>query len=208
MINSANDLFEKNRDALAGMLTQGSSLMIYLPETESAKLAAAAEALGAKPLSVSADMSYAQLKAAMDKHLPELYVGYPTALLSMLRACGKGSLRRALVADGACPDTVINEIEEILCTPLRSRLLVQEDEYSLDEGGKMAQLDKQLFSLGALVDCKVSAVKGGGYKLEAIYSGWMDPRQIIDTCPEVIAVKLREVSMDDTPMYKGKRRIE
>ena len=41
-----------------------------------------------------------------------------TALLSMLRMCGKGSIKRALVSGDACPQTVMKAIEEILQTRL------------------------------------------------------------------------------------------
>lgn len=276
---------------LGEFIFPGSTTMICMPFSGPYGLgeliAEAIENLGAKALKVGWGKSYGELKAILDGEQPDTYVGMPTELLSMLRACGKGSLKRALVSGDACPNTVINEIEEILGTPLWPHYgsremalggaiccpahdgmhlrenhviaeIVDEEGNVLPHGqfgelvittigmealpliryktgdytriipgkcrcgsevvrldsirrkgdsGKMAQLDECLFSLGALVDCKVSAVKGGGYKLEAIYSGWMDPRQIIDACPEVIAVKLREVSMDDTPMYKGKRRI-
>ena len=42
----------------------------------------------------------------------------PTALLSMLRMCGKGSIKRALISGDACPETVMKAIEKILGTPL------------------------------------------------------------------------------------------
>ena len=44
--------------------------------------------------------------------------GNATALLSMLRMCGKGSIKRALVSGDACPKTVMKAIEEILQTRL------------------------------------------------------------------------------------------
>ena len=75
------------------------------------------------------------------------------------------------------------------------------------DAGKMAELDGKLYSIGALVDYKISRSEGG-YALEGIYTGWLDARRIVDACPEIVAVKLREATMDDTPMYKGKRRIE
>ena len=52
------------------------------------------------------------------KEQPDTYVGMPVALLSMLRMCGKGSIKRALVSGDACPETVMNAIEKILETQL------------------------------------------------------------------------------------------
>ena len=277
---------------LGEFIFPGSITMICMPFSGPYGLgeliAEAVENLGAKALKVGWGRSYGELKAIMAEQRPDTYVGMPTELLSMLRACGKGSLKRALISGDACPQTVINEIEDILetplwphygsremalggaiCCPAHDGMHLRENhviaEIVDDEGnvlphgqygelvittigmealpliryktgdytriipgkcrcgshvlrldslkrkgdsGKMAELDSKLFSLGALVDCKISAEKFGGYKLEGIYSYWMDARQIIDVCPEIVAVKLREVSMDDVPMYKGKRRIE
>lgn len=275
---------------LGELIFPGSVTMICMPFSGPFGLgeliAQAVENLGARPLKLGYGLSYAELHAAMEQHQPDTYVGMPVELLSMLRACGKGSLKRALISGDACPDTVINEIEDILSTPLWPHYgsremglggaiccpahdgmhlrenhviaeIVDEDGNVLPHGqygelvittvgmeaqpliryktgdytriipgkcrcgshvirldtikrkgeaGEMAALDAKLFSIGALVDCTVSRIPGG-YKMEGIYKGWMDPRQIGDVCPEVIAVKLRELSMDDRPMYKGKRRI-
>jgi len=250
-------------------------------------IAEAIENLGAKPIKAGWGRSYGELKAIMDTEQPDTFVGMPTEFLSMLRVCGKGSLKRALVSGDACPETVLNEIEDILGTPLwphygsremalggaiccpahegmhlRENHVIAEivDEHGnvlphgefgelvittigmealpliryrtgdftrvipgkcrcgsevirLDtvrrkgEAGEMAELDGKLFSLGALVDYRIHRVEGG-YGLEGIYMGWLDPRQITELCPEIVAVKLREASMDDRTMYKGKRRIE
>lgn len=250
-------------------------------------IAEAIENLGARPLKVGWGRTYGELKAILDTEQPDTYVGMPTELLAMLRVCGKGSLKRALVSGDACPGTVLNEIEEILGTPLwphygsremalggaiccpahegmhlRENHVIAEivdeqgrvlphGEYGelvittigmealpliryrtgdytriipgkcrcgsevirLDtlrrkgDAGKMAELDGKLYSIGALVDYKISRTEGG-YALEGIYTGWLDARQIVDTCPEIVAVKLREATMDDSTLYKGKRRIE
>ncbi len=275
---------------LGEFIFPGSVTMICMPFSGPYGLgeliAEAVENLGATALKVGWGKSYGELKKIMDESQPDSYVGMPVELLSMLRVCGKGSLKRALVSGDACPDTVINEIEDILqsplwphygsreialggaiCCPAHDGMHLRENhviaeivdeegnvlphgEYGelvittigmeampliryktgdytriipgkcrcgsevirLDtvrrrgEAGEMAALDNKLFTLGALVDCSISRVRGG-YKMEGLYDGWMDPRQIGDVCPEVIAVKLREVSMEDVPMYKGKRRI-
>ena len=250
-------------------------------------IAEAIENLGAKPIKAGWGRSYGELKAIMDFEQPDTYVGMPTEFLAMLRVCGKGSLKRALVSGDACPDTVISEAEDILGTPLwphygsremalggaiccpahegmhlRENHVIAEivdeqgnvlpaGEYGelvittigmealpliryrtgdytriipgkcrcgsevirLDsvrrkgEAGEMAALDGKLFTLGALVDYKISRTEGG-YALDGIYKGYLDPRQITELCPEVVAVKLRETTMDDRPLYKGKRRIE
>lgn len=276
---------------LGEFIFPGSVTMICMPFSGPYGLgeliAQAVENLGAKALKAGWGRSYAELKKIMDTEQPDTYVGMPVELLSMLRVCGKGSIKRALVSGDACPDTVINEIEDILQTPLWPHYgsremglggaiccpahegmhlrenhviaeIVDENGNVLPQGefgelvittigmeampliryktgdytriipgrcrcgsevlrldtvrrrggaGEMAELDRKLFTIGALVDCKISRVSGG-YKMEALYNGWLDPRQIGDVCPEVIAVKLRQVSMDDGPMYKGKRRIE
>ena len=250
-------------------------------------IAEAIEKLGARPLKLGYGRSYGELKAAMDSEQPDSYVGMPTELLAMLRACGKGSLKRALVSGDACPDTVISEAEDILgtplwphygsremalggaiCCPAHEGMHLRENhviaEIVDDEGnvlpngefgelvittigmealpliryktgdytriipgkcrcgsevvrldtvrrkggaGKMAEFDGKLFTLGALVDYKISRLPQG-YALEGLYKDFLDPRQITELCPEIVQVKLREVSMDDRPMYLGKRRIE
>ena len=194
-INIVKDFIAQQR----GLIFPGSGVLIYLPESVAAAAAQTVEALGGLPRICPQSSSYAELKTAMDELRPELCIAEPVRLLSMLRACGRGSLRRALVISPVESGSVINEIEDILTSPLV--ICPQGDK------AETAALDEKLFSLGALVDCKISALKSGGYKLEGIYSGWMDARQIIDICPEIVAVKLRELSMDDVPMYSGERAI-
>ncbi len=276
---------------LGEFIFPGSVTMICMPFSGPYGLgeliAEAVEKLGATALKLGWGKSYGELGAIMEQHQPDTYVGMPVELLSMLRVCGRGSLRRALVSGDACPDTVINEIEDILGTPLWPHYgsremalggaiccpahegmhlrenhviaeIVDRDGNVLPHGeygelvittigmeampliryktgdysriipgrcrcgsevlrldtvrrkgaaGEMAALDDKLFSIGALIDCKLSRVPGG-YRMEGLYRGWMDPRQVGDVCPEVTAVRLREVTMDDRPMYKGKRKIE
>ena len=81
-------------------------------------IAEAVRRLGAKPLAVGTGKTYGELKNILEEAQPDTYVGMPVVLLSMLRMCGKGSLKRALVSGDACPQTVMKAIEEILETQL------------------------------------------------------------------------------------------
>ena len=81
-------------------------------------IAEAIRRLGAKPLSTGTGRTYGELNRILEEEQPDTYVGMPTALLSMLRMCGKGSIKRALVSGDACPKTVMKAIEEILQTRL------------------------------------------------------------------------------------------
>ena len=77
-------------------------------------IAEAVERLGARPLKLGVGMSYGELRAVMEKEKPDTFVGMPVHLLSLLRVCGRGSLRRALVSGDACPPAVISACEDIL----------------------------------------------------------------------------------------------
>ena len=81
-------------------------------------IAEAIRRIGAHPLLTGNSKTYGELKTILEEEQPDTYVGMPTALLSMLRMCGKGSIKRALVSGDACPETVMKEIEKILGTPL------------------------------------------------------------------------------------------
>ena len=74
----------------------------------------AIERLGARPLRLGTGLSYAELAGVLERERPDSYVGMAVPLLSMLRVCGRGSLRRALVSGDACPETVTAECEKIL----------------------------------------------------------------------------------------------
>ena len=74
----------------------------------------AIERLDARPLRVGASLSYGELQRIIECERPDTYVGMPVPLLSLLRYCGRGSLRRALVSGDACPDRVVRECEGIL----------------------------------------------------------------------------------------------
>ncbi|MBQ9661888.1 MAG: AMP-binding protein [Oscillospiraceae bacterium] len=78
----------------------------------------AIEGLGARPLKLGAALSYGELKSVMEREQPDTFVGMPVQLLSLLRVCGKGSLKRALVSGDGCPEIVIRSCEELLGTRL------------------------------------------------------------------------------------------
>lgn len=103
---------------LGELVFPGSVTMICMPFSGPYGLgeliAEAITRLDARPLRVGAAKSYGELRAVLDKENPDTFVGMPVQLLSILRACGRGSLRRALVSADACPETVIRECESLL----------------------------------------------------------------------------------------------
>ena len=78
----------------------------------------AIEGLGAKPLKLGAGLSYGEFRSLMEREKPDTFVGMPVQLLSILRTCGKRSLKRALVSGDACPKAVIDACEELLGSKL------------------------------------------------------------------------------------------
>ena len=70
--------------------------------------------LGARPLKAGPFLSYGEYADLIARESPDTFVGMPVQLLSLLRFCGPGSLRRALVSGDACPDGVILACEELL----------------------------------------------------------------------------------------------
>ena len=103
---------------LGELIFPGSVTMICFPFSGPNGLgeliARAVEALGAKPLRLGASLRYEEYAAALEKEKPDSFVGMPVQLLSILRLCGRGSLRRALVSGDACPQAVLRGCEEIL----------------------------------------------------------------------------------------------
>ena len=77
-------------------------------------IAEAIERLGARPLRLGAGLSYGEFAKLLEQEKPDTFVGMPVQLLSLLRVCGRGSLRRALVSGDACPAAVLQGCEEIL----------------------------------------------------------------------------------------------
>ena len=107
---------------LGEFIYPGSRTMVAMPFSGPFGLgeliAEAIRRIGAKPLRTGTGRTYGELKTILEKEQPDTYVGMPVALLSMLRMCGKGSIKRALVSGDACPETVMNAIEKILETQL------------------------------------------------------------------------------------------
>ncbi len=107
---------------LGELVFPGSVTMICMPFSGPYGLgeliAQAIERLGAKPLKLGTMRSYGEYKDVMERERPDSFVGMPVQLLSILRCCGKGSLRRALVSGDACPAEVLRQCEAILGTKL------------------------------------------------------------------------------------------
>ena len=107
---------------LGELIFPGSVTMICFPFSGPYGLgeliAEAVTRLGARPLKSGAGLTYDEYLALMEREQPDSFVGMPTQLLRLLRVCGRGSLRRALVSGDACPAAVIAGCEEILGTKL------------------------------------------------------------------------------------------
>ena len=103
---------------LGELIFPGSVTMILFPFSGPQGLgeliAEAVERLGARPLKLGAALSYGEYAAVLEKERPDTFVGMPVQLLSLLRVCGRGSLKCALVSGDACPDAVLRGCEEIL----------------------------------------------------------------------------------------------
>ena len=70
--------------------------------------------LGARPLKTGPFLCYGEYAELIEREKPDTFVGMPVQLLGLMRYCGGGSLRRALVSGDACPQSVISGCEEIL----------------------------------------------------------------------------------------------
>ena len=103
---------------LGELIFPGSGTMICFPFSGPNGLgeliAQAVEALGAKALKLGTGLCYGEYARVLEEEQPDTFVGMPVQLLSILRVCGRGSLRRALVSGDACPDAVLRGCEEIL----------------------------------------------------------------------------------------------
>ena len=103
---------------LGELIFPGSVTMICFPFSGPNGLgeliAEAVTRLGARPLKLGAGLTYGEYAAVMQREQPDTFVGMPVQLLSILRVCGRGSLRRALVSGDACPPAVIRECEALL----------------------------------------------------------------------------------------------
>ena len=74
--------------------------------------------LGARPLKLGPGRCYGEYREILEQEKPDTFVGMPVQLLSILRVCGRGSLRRALVSGDAMPESVEKQIEKILGSKL------------------------------------------------------------------------------------------
>ena len=103
---------------LGELIGPGSVTMICFPFSGpyglGALIAEAVMRLGARPLKLGSGLSYGEYKRVLDEEKPDTFVGMPVQLLSILRACGRGSLERALISGDACPQAVLRSCEEIL----------------------------------------------------------------------------------------------
>jgi phenylacetate-coenzyme A ligase PaaK-like adenylate-forming protein len=103
---------------LGELIFPGSVTMILFPFTGPFGLgeliAEAVSRLGARPLKLGASGSYGEWSEILEKERPDSFVGMPVQLLRLLRVCGRGSLRRALVSGDLCPAAVIEGCESIL----------------------------------------------------------------------------------------------
>ena len=77
-------------------------------------IAQAVARLGARPVKAGPFLSFGEYAALLESKRPDTFVGMPVQLLGLLRFCGKGSLRRALVSGDACPESVIRACEATL----------------------------------------------------------------------------------------------
>ena len=107
---------------LSEMVFPGSRTLICMPFSGPYGLgeliSAAIESLGAAPLRAGVGRTYGELRELMETARPDTYVGMPAHLLAMLKVCGKGTLRRALVSGDACAGPVSVAIEKRLGTRL------------------------------------------------------------------------------------------
>ena len=116
-----NDLENTIQLYMAGLgelIFPGSITMICFPFSGPFGLgeliAEAVRRLGATPLCLGASLHYGDYAAVLEAEHPDTFVGMPVQLLSFLRFCGRGSLRRALVSGDACPESVLEGCEAIL----------------------------------------------------------------------------------------------
>ena len=107
---------------LGELIFPGSVTMICFPFSGPNGLgdliAEAVSRLGARPLRIGVGKSYAELQEILEQERPDTFVGMAVPLLSLLRVCGRGSLRRALVSGDACPDAVLRCAEALLGSKL------------------------------------------------------------------------------------------
>lgn len=107
---------------LSELVFPGDGVMIAMPFSGPYGLgeliAAAIERLGGRPVKTGIGKTFGELELVLDEERPTAFVGMPVPLLSLLRFCGRKSLRRALVSADTCPKSVTGDTERILGTRL------------------------------------------------------------------------------------------
>ena len=107
---------------LSELVFPGEKVMVCMPFSGNRGLGELiAEAVGRLkgiPLAAGTGRSYGELLDMLDFERPQVFVGMPVPLLSLLRLRPENSLERALVSAYICPDTVKKEIEARLGTRL------------------------------------------------------------------------------------------
>ena len=107
---------------LSELVFPGEKVMVCMPFSGNRGLGELiAEAVGRLkgiPLAAGTGRSYGELLDMLDFERPQVFVGMPVPLLSLLRLRPENSLERALVSADICPDTVKKEIEARLGTRL------------------------------------------------------------------------------------------
>ncbi len=103
---------------LGELIFPGSSTLICFPFSGPFGLgeliSEAINRLGARPLKTGPFLCYGEYAELLEREKPDTFVGMPAQLLGLLRYCGRGSLRRALVSGDACPQSVITGCEDLL----------------------------------------------------------------------------------------------
>lgn len=107
---------------LSELVFPGEKVMVCMPFSGNRGLGELiAEAVGRLkgiPLAAGTGRNYGELLDILDVERPQVFVGMPVPLLSLLRLRPENSLERALVSADICPDTVKKEIEARLGTRL------------------------------------------------------------------------------------------
>ena len=103
---------------LGELIFPGSATLICFPFSGPFGLgeliAEAITRLGARPIKAGPFLRYGDYASLLEEEKPDTFVGMPVQLLGLLRYCGRGSLRRALVSGDACPASVIEGCEALL----------------------------------------------------------------------------------------------
>lgn len=105
------------------MLSPGEKCLIAFPFTGPFGLgdliAKAVERLGGIPIRAGFGQSWQALSTLVEETQPETYIGFPVALLGLIRMYGEAfPIRRALVSGDACPKGVMDALEAALGSKL------------------------------------------------------------------------------------------